>query len=219
MFKLFPYSERVFTRCFVNTVMHNATGTSPLWLSAQLIDKKEWLEALKEWLFSSSASWQESPISWPASSPSYISRFCSWRPSLRRRWLSCSAWRGFAATLSMWRWCCTSCGSCWSRPAKALSYVSVKHSHFFFFYGDGQKLRFILETSFFLLSSLFSESGAWGPSHGSPPQFYPAAHVIHTQVWVHRSPRSPAVFLLLTVCTFVHWCNGYLRLEADVSHV
>lgn len=49
------------------------------------------------------------------------------------------------------------------------------------------------------LPVLCSESGARRPSHGAPPQLYPPAHAVHSQVWVHWSPGSPAVLLLLTV--------------------
>lgn len=54
-----------------------------------------------------------------------------------------------------------------------------KTPFFFFFKGDGQKCRLVFETSSFVL---FSEPGARRPSHGSPPQFHPPAHVIHSQV-------------------------------------
>lgn len=82
---------------------------------------------------------------------------------------------------------------------------------FFFLKGDAHKSGLAFEPSSFVLSS---EPGARWPSHGSPPQFYPPAHVIHSQVWVHRPTRSPAILLLPTVCTFVHfvyicWRCGY----------
>lgn len=48
-------------------------------------------------------------------------------------------------------------------------------------------------------SSLLSEPGARRPPHGPPPQLHPPAHVVHSQVRVHGSPRSPAVLLLSTV--------------------
>ena len=147
--------------------------------------------------------WQESPTSWPASSPSCISRCCSWRPSLRRRWPSCSAWSDFGVTPCTWHWFCTSCGCCWSHRARARSYVSGKQDLFFF------NLRLIPS---FVLSS---EPGARWPSHGSAPQFHPPAHVIHPQVWVHRSTRSPAILLFPTVR--VHLCTDTVVTEGQ-SH-
>lgn len=93
-------------------------------------DRIPW-NVLENWKFSPFASWQGSPISWPASSPSCTSRCCSWRPSSRRRWPSCSAWSGCGVTPSMWRWSCTSCGCCSSRRAKAHSYVSDIQTFFF----------------------------------------------------------------------------------------
>ena len=68
---------------------------------------------------------QESLTSPPASSPSCISRCCSSRLSSRRRWRSCSAWRGCGVTPCTWPWCCMNCGCCWSHLVKVLSCVSA----------------------------------------------------------------------------------------------
>lgn len=73
----------------------------------------------------SAFSLQASPIFLRASSPSCISRCCSWRLSLRRRWLSCFESSDSGVTPCTWRWSCMSYGCCWSPPVKALSYVSI----------------------------------------------------------------------------------------------
>lgn len=73
----------------------------------------------------SASSLQASPIFLRASSPSCISRCCSWRLSLRRRWLSCFESSDSGVTPCTWRWSCMSYGCCWSPPVKALSYVSI----------------------------------------------------------------------------------------------
>lgn len=76
------------------------------------------------------------------------------------------------------------------RPKRSVMWVQRV-----FLEGDGpQKSKLVTRSS-----PLFSESGARRPSHGPPPQLHPSAHVVHSQVRVHGSTRSPAVLLLFTV--------------------